>query len=899
MREWIVRIADWLRRDRLDQELQEELRFHRQQLERDAISSGASLEEAPYEARRRLGSVTRITEASRERWSLPSLDLVVQDVRYAIRGLRRSPVFAATAIVTLALGIGANAAMFGIVDRLMFRPHAYLRDPGSVHRIYLVDTRPRGRLILAGGVEYLRYLDLKRQTNSFSRMAVFNHPVVAVGVGESARERVIATVSGSFWDFFDARPVLGRFFTVAEDSTPRGADVVVLGHSFWKSEFGGRNVIGERLVVGAISATIIGVAPPGFTGVSDNIEPAAYVPVTLFAAATWSGDGTSWFTDYSIGWLAVMARRKAGVSVEAATADASRAYWNSWEAERQMDASLHPADSARPAAFVSAMKTAAGPDPGLEARTSLWLLGVAGIVLIIACANVANLILTRSIQRQREVAVRLALGVSRRRLALQTLTESLLLSCLGSLAGLVVAHWGGAAIRRLLLSRQNLPLETFTDWRTLGVVVAVALIAALVTGAAAAAFAGRGDLAASLKAGSREGTYRRSPTRTALLVVQGALSVVLLVGAALFVSSLNNVRDMRMGYDAENTLIVRRNLRGLTLDSAQLVASRRVMLQTAQAIPGVEHAAWMSSVPLASTSSTRLFVPGVDSISRFGQFSYQLATADFFNAIGTRIRLGRGFTDADRDGAPQVAVVSESMARTLWPGQTALGRCIKVRSDTMPCTTIVGVAEDIVQRETQMGATPRLHYYLPIDQFNPQGGNYVLLRTRAKAATQAEIVRRAFQAIMPGQSYVTVSSLNDGVEGVQRSWRVGATLFMAFGVLALAVAAVGMYGVVAYNVTQRMHELGVRVALGARRADIVRLVVGQSARFALAGVIIGCVLALLSTRWIEPLLFRQSARDPAIYATVGFIMLAVALVAAAAPAIRAMRADPNTALRAE
>jgi len=362
---------------------------------------------------------------------------------------------------------------------------------------------------------------------------------------------------------------------------------------------------------------------------------------------------------------------------------------------------------------------------------------------------------------------------------------------------------------------------------------------------------------------------------------------------------LKHVRDLRVGYDAERALVVYRNLRGMRLDSAQLVAQRRTLLQAAQAIPGVTHVAWISSVPLASTASTALFVPGIDSVSRFGQFSYQLATTDYFNAMGTRLRRGRGFTDADRAGAARVAVVSESMARTLWPGRDALGQCIKVRADTMPCTTVVGVAEDIVQRENQLGSAARLHYYLPIDQVNPQAGVWALVRTQTEAATQVEQVRRALQAVMPSPAYVTVRPLSEGVEGAQRSWRLGATLFVVFGGLALAVAAIGLYGVLAYNVTQRMHELGIRVALGARRFDIVRLVTAQSARFALTGVVVGTILALVASPWIEPLLFQQSATDPVIYVSVAVIMLSVGVVAALAPALRGTRVDPNSALRAE
>ena len=899
MREWLARVLDWFRRDRLERELIDELGFHRAQLERDAVRDGIAGDEAPYVARRKLGNVTTVTEAARERWSIPSLDHLLQDVRYALRGLRRSPGFTATAVVTLALGIGANVAMFGVIDQLMFRPYPQLRDPGTVHRIYLVAGEGTNRRVRSDGVEYLRYLELQRSTTSFSRLAAFAHPMLAIGTGQSAREHRVATISGTFWEFFAVTPALGRFFTPAEDTTPRGAEVAVLGHDFWQSEFGGRNVLGERLQMGPIAPVIIGVAPRGFSGVSDLEKPAVYLPITLYAASGIVGDRPTYFTDYSWGWLSVMARRKPGVTVERASADAGRVHWQSWKAERDMGERMDPVEIARPTAIVGPMKTAAGPNPSLEARTAIWLMGVAGIVLFIACANVANLFLARALRRQRELAVRLALGVSRRRLALQTLTESLVLSLLGSAAGLLVAQWGGDAIRRMLVATQDTDMQLFTDWRTLAAVAGIAIAASVLTGLAPAMLSGRGDLANQLKAGPREGTQRRSRTRVALLVTQGALSVVLLIGAALFVSSLQRAQSMRMGYDADNALFVRRNLRGTRLDSAELVAQRRALVSAAQSIPGVTHAAWIYSVPLWNTASTSLYVPGIDSIERFGRLSYQLTTADFFEAMGTRIVRGRGFTDADREGAPRVAVVSESMARALWPQGDALGQCLRFRSRTAMCSTVVGVAEDIVQRENQLTDAARLHYYLPIEQVNPERGTFVLIRMRADAESQVEMVRRRLQAIMPGESYVTVTPLAEAMEGVQRSWRLGATLFVAFGVLALIVAAVGLYGVVAYNVTQRMHELGVRVALGARRPDILKLVVGQSARLALAGVVAGCLLALFASRWVQPLLFRQSATDPAIYVAIGLIMLTVAIVAATVPAIRAVRADPNSALRVE
>ena len=291
-----------------------------------------------------------------------------------------------------------------------------------------------------------------------------------------------------------------------------------------------------------------------------------------------------------------------------------------------------------------------------------------------------------------------------------------------------------------------------------------------------------------------------------------------------------------------------------------------------------------------------LYVPGIDSVRKLGRFTYQTATTDYFRTMGTRILRGRGFTEADRASAPKISVVSESMAKVLWPGKDALGQCMRVRADTMPCTTVVGIAEDMVQGD--LTSDKKYQYYLPLEQSSPSGG-FVMLRMRGDPAAQQEVVRKAMQRVMPGQSYVTTKPFIEIVNEQRRSWQLGATMFVAFGVLALVVAAVGLYGVIGYNVTQRMHELGVRVALGAQARDILRLVVGQGVRFALAGVALGTLLAYAASRWLEPLLFQQPARDPVVYTAVGAVLVLVALVASGAPAVRASRADPNSALRSE
>lgn len=899
MRELISRCRDWIRRPRLERELAEELRFHQQRAERDAAADGASADESPWVARRRFGNRTQVVEDARDRWSLPTLDHLQQDVRYALRGLRRAPGFTITAVLTLALGIGANVAMFGVVDELMFKPYPYLHDPSSVNRLYLAASY-RGQQSWDQCDQYACYLDMRRYTTSFSELAGFSSTKLAIGDGDAARERTVAMVSASFWSFFDARPLSGRVFTTAEDTPPRGADVSVLGYDYWQSAFGGRDVVGQPLHVGVVTTTIIGVMPQGFTGVFEPSTPDVYIPITLYAATASGGrNQASYYKTYNWGWMSTMARRKPGVSVEQASADVAQAFAQSWRAQRALEPGMEPAALARPGGIAGPMKVAAGPDRGLAARTALWVWGVAAIVLLIACANVANLSLARALRRQHEMAVRLALGISRGRLARQLLTESLVLAALGGIVGVVVAQWGGKAIRTLLSSSTGTAVVPFVDWRVIGAVAVVSVATGLLAGLAPAMVASRYEGSTTLRSGQRA-TQQRTGLRSALLVAQAALSVLLLIGAALFVKSLGHVRNVRMGYDAEQVLLVEAAMRGTQLDTTRGWALSDAILRRAQAAPGVSGAASVTSVPIWSTSSIGLYVPGIDSIERFGRFTFQVTTPDFFRTFGTRILRGRAFGDADVAGAPNVMVVSESMARALWPGRPAIGQCIHVQRETAPCTTVIGVAEDIVQKQEQLTGEKRYQYYLPVAQRRNHAPSLSFLaRVNGDPATQAEELRRWLQPLMPGASYVDVLPLSDMLASVRRSWTLGADLFVAFGLLALLVAGVGLYGMISYDVTRRFHELGVRVALGAQRRDILRLVVGHGIRLVALGVLVGAGLAFESARWVEPLLFQESARDPAAYAAVAALMIFVALVASATPARRASTADPNEALRAE
>jgi predicted permease len=536
-----------------------------------------------------------------------------------------------------------------------------------------------------------------------------------------------------------------------------------------------------------------------------------------------------------------------------------------------------------------------GPNASPVAKVATWLGGVSVIVLLIACANVANLLLARALRRRREIALRLALGVSRGRLLSQLLTESMLLAVLGGVAGLLIAHWGGAALRASLLEKSEAPAGLH-DPRTVLFAAGAAVAVGLLTGLAPIFQAGRASLTNDLKSGAREGTYHRSKARIGLLVLQATMSVVLLVGAGLFVRSLRNVEGMRLGYDPEPTMVVNLNMRGIKLDSAASVALRQRLLETAKAIPGVEAAALQLTIPFWSQWSAGLHVAGIDTVSRLGQFDLNGVSPDYFRTMGTRIIAGRAIGPEDLPNAPKAAVVSEAMGKVLWPGKNPIGQCMKVSADTMPCTYVVGIAENI--KEQSLAADSGYFYYLSSAQFHPTDGG-VLVRTRGEAAKYQEAVRRELQKVMPGASYVTITPLEEIVGSQTRSWHLGATMFVAFGVLALALAAIGLYSVIAYNVAQRTHELGVRRALGAQSADVVRLVVTDGLRLAGVGVVIGIAAALWAGKWVKPLLFNVSPKDPWVFVIVATTLVAVALAASWIPALRASRVDANVALRTE
>jgi predicted permease len=816
-------------------------------------------------------------------------------------------------ILTLALGIGANATMFGILDRLLLRAPAHIVD---VDRVVQVHIRRLGRPSVQTSQPYVLYRDFLAGVSDFELVAVTTPSAVVdrayypLGRGSDATRIAGAQVTPSFFPLLGVRPLLGRFFQEDEANEANPQRLAVIGYGFWQRRFaGGDDAIGQYLDLGTDRYTIVGVAPRGFTGVELS-DVDVWIPIAAADGLRFA-KGTDWATTRNSQWVSIIARVKPGAAVERAAAQATSVYRAGVRAQiaaasnpryiTSPDSQLVELSSILPGRSIRAFGMGAH---SAEMRVSKLLAGVAFIVLLIACANVANLLLVRALGRRREIAVRLALGVSRARLIRQLLVEGLLLSLLGGAGALLCAQWASGFIRALLLG-DSAWSGSAIDARLMAFTAIVAIGTGMSTSLLPALQASRPELTSALKAGAREGGGARSRTRSVLLASQAALAIILLAGAGLFVRSLQKVAATPLGIDIDQVLVAGVEHASVGMSNAEAREVFRRVTARATEIPGISAAATSVGLSFGMGWGTTLIVSGREPPAQANNPSQYAVTPDYFKVLGIRLVDGRLFTDADRAGSELVSIINETTARTYFPGQNPIGQCLKFGADSMPCTTVVGIVTNA--RRQQLIEQPVSMAYRPLDQLDPSVydrsvsffGYSFIARTTRKPSTVAEPLRRLIQSAAPNMPYAVVRPLADRLGRQTRSWTLGATMFSIFGALSLLLAAIGLYSVVTFTVAQRVHEFGVRVALGATGASLIRLTVVRSVMPVVAGICVGIVIALGAARLVEGLLFGLSPRDPTVFVSVSAVLLVVAVLASLVPAFRATRVDPMSALRAD
>jgi predicted permease len=881
-----VRLRGWLFRSRVERELEEELRWHLEMETEKHVREGMS----PTDARRRalvaFGGVERFRDAHRDVRGMRGVERLWYDTRYAMRALARSRSFTVAAAVTLALGIGANATAFGMLNALLYRAPAGVGEPEGLHRVRVmvnsVDVSGAPRL-QPMRVSYPDYADLRDRASGFQELSAYWRRTVILGHGPEAEEVPTLAVSPDYFETLRIRPALGRFWTEGEDDEASG--VVVLAHGFWEQRFAGSSeVIGRTIELSGLPMTVIGVAPPHFRGVDlDAVD--LWIPLGLETRL----DGPDALQARNTIWLWMVGRPAPGLSPAAAAERATevvgslvREYPDSY-----MAAFREPGVDVAPISDPFGAYGRARPIP-------LWLLGVTGVVLLIACANVSALLLARGAGRRRELAVRSALGASRARLVQLLLIESLLLAAAGGLLGLVLA----AASVRFLDLLDLPPLDPFVDFPLLLFAFSAALVTSLVMGFLPALRASRRDIEREIKDGAPRAAFERSRTRAVLTVGQIALSVVLLVNAGLFVQSLKNVSRVDPGLEPERTAAVAlRFPRGTPQE--RLWEAKTAAVDAVRALPGVSSAALTTAVPYGT--GTGINTLSRESLGLPGDTPVQAVSLDieegYFTAVGQPIISGRGFDGSDRaDGAP-VVVVSSAFAELLGGPLDALGRCVPSRGD---CAQIVGVVADsrfFDPSDEPMPVLYRSIHQMPLAITGSR--TQLLVRAEELSSDLAAAIRREISAVAPDAQFVDVESMASLLRPRLQSWRVASFVFTIAGGMAFVLAAVGLYGVIAYLVASRTHEVGVRLALGARPLRILRSVLGEGVVVALAGAGVGAVLSLVVTPLLAERMYGVEPSDPVTLGAILLLVIAMALAATLSSALRAMRVDPVVALRSE
>jgi putative ABC transport system permease protein len=816
-------------------------------------------------------------------------DAARTDLRYALRGLRGSPGFSLAIVGTIAIALAATATMADVAHRLLVRAPVHVAAPDAVGRVYRT-------ILLTSGEERTTpvfshpFTEAVRERAHGFRAAAFADDAVAIGSGPGAAKVDVRYVSPDYFPLLGVRPALGRFLTDAEAHHRSGARVAVLGHRVWQRRFGGDTaIVGRRVEVDGTSFLVVGVAPRGFHGTGVT-EVGLWLPM----AARYDAPGGPFDFQVNAFW-SIIVRREPGVSPAQAAVRLRQIAEESGEFAPSPDVREHRI-------AVAPVTAALGADMKRtpEATVVVWLTGITGVLLLIACANVAGLLLLRAARRRHEFAVRLALGVGRGRLTAQLLLESLLLAMLGGAAAAALSVTAGTWLRRALLPDVALDVWS-TDARLFGVMVVAVLGTALLIGFAPALYARRSDLRSALGGAgpSNGGAAARPALQRTLLVAQTAVSLVLLVGAGLFLRSLHNLKTTDLGMDPHRVLAVSADFDRVGWRAPEVTAYFARAADRARSLPGVEAVALARNVPLEVASGGSMRMPGRDSlVAALPKRAVRNdVSAGYFQTMGTRLVQGRLLGDGDVRGSQPVTVVNESMARYFWPDVSPLGQCFFV-GDAPECWTVVGVVRDA--RTFRVVEEQRLQYYLPLAQSGfTQHPGVLLVRTSGDAAAHVGAVQRVLQGLAPDQPFLDVRSVEDRLDPEARPWRLGAAVFTLYGAVALLLAALGLYSAVAYGVTMRTREIGVRIAIGARPGQVVQLVLRDGIVVGLAGIAMGLPIALLLGHRVAELLLRVSPRDSVVLVGACTLLVATIVLASLAPARRAARVDPTTALRTD
>jgi len=872
------------RRRRLEDDLDEELRSHLEMAVELNLRKGMSAEDARREALRSFGGVEQTKENYRDQRGLPMIETTLQDLRFGLRMLRRSPGFSVLAILCLTLGIGANAAVFSWVEGILFRPY-----PAVSHQEQLlaITGTARGESEPTG-LSWPDLLDLQRSCTLFDSFIVTKIMGTTLSIGDRAEVTVGSIVSANYFQAIGVHPILGRGFEPGEDSGRNAHPVTVISYQLWKGRFkGDPQIIGKTQRLNNVLHTIVGVAPEGFYGTFVGWAMQFWVPASM--EEIFEGGGYK-LEDRGARWIEAYVRLKPGVTLAQAQQEISAV-------AKRLEADYLATNRGRGIKLWPLWQT-----PFNNANTLLptleIMLAVVVFVLLIACANVGNLLLVRSFARRHEMTVRLAIGAGRSRLLKQLLTEGLILSAFGAGGGLLVAYWCRHALVLLFPARggvaMHLPGEI--DWRVLALSAGVCLVATLLLGLVPAMQTGKIDLAGALKADSAGvvGGRGRAWVRSGLVVVQVSLSFILLVGAGLLMQSLQKIRNTSPGFSTRNVLDTAVNLTAAGYDAARAQTFQDELLARVKALPGVESVAFARMTPLSygSYSSTKVAVDGYQPPPEEQPIvEYNEVGPDYFTTMGIPLVSGREFTREDDEKAAPVALVNETMVARYWRGRNPIGERVQVKGRWMQ---VVGVAKD--SKYESVRETPKPFFYVPLRQnFSRGAGLYI--RTPLSPQTMATALAREVHALDGNLALFEVITLQEQVDRSTSPQMVAVTLVGILGGLALLLAAIGLYGVMSYAVSQSTRELGLRMALGAGASNLLRLVMSRGLALTAGGVALGAAVALGLTRLLGNLLYNVSPRDPMAFGSALVVMTIAALAACFLPAWRATRTDPARALR--